>query len=743
MPNRVYKDFTLSIRTAGDGRDYHAEVTETAGGDGSAVFTRAELPFDSLSAGPADVPAADRLLGGAPGAMSYALGLRRPPDVATAKNYGGRLFEAVFKGTLRDSLVTSRGSAQKDKAVLRLRLNLTDVPELAVLPWEYLFHKDLSLFFGYDTKPPTVIVRYLNLPEPIEDLTVKSPLRVLVMLSKPSDAEHLEVDLEWQQLKAALTELQNQQLVELELLPHATLSALDERLAGQPEDRPFHVFHFIGHGLFDSTTGQGKLLLEDARHRGEAVNGETLGQALRPYGLRLAVINACEGARIATADSYHGLAPDLLRTALIPAVVAMQFKITDRAAIAFAHHFYTAIADAKPVDEALTQARRKMFLDQHQVEWAVPVLYMRTRNGYLLDPQEDVNGGMPNGAVPPPPPVLPHLERHYQSVIEALRDGKLVPFLGLDINLFGREPANPWQPGRVLPGSQELAAYLAAQFHYPAAGPGSAPSLLQISQYVDVQGMLGHLYDQLMDIFGGELQPTLLHRFFARLPQMLREKGYPLKQDPLRQRLVIVTTSYDNLLETAFNQAVPAYHVVSYLAKGGDQGKFLHCKFSKGVFDATPVRRFTEVITDGSDYRAFAEDKDYDPVILKLPGSLEHGDATHRRSVAITEDHYFDYLTRRELSSLLPTELTSKLRWSSHLFLGYSLREWNLRALIFRIWDERKPGYPSWSIHQGEDATEEQFWQAFGVQPLAAQLPDYLDGLRARLERLLPAGGSV
>jgi hypothetical protein len=206
MPNRVYKDFTLSIRTAGDGRGYHAEVTETAGGDGSAVFTRAELPLDSLSAGPADVPATDRLLSSAPGAMSYAFGLRRPPDVATAKNYGGRLFEAVFKGTLRDNLVTSRGSAQKDKAVLRLRLNLTDVPELAVLPWEYLFHKDLSLFFGYDTKPPTVIVRYLNLPEPIEDLTVKSPLRVLVMLSKPSDAEHLEVDLEWQQLAAVLTE---------------------------------------------------------------------------------------------------------------------------------------------------------------------------------------------------------------------------------------------------------------------------------------------------------------------------------------------------------------------------------------------------------------------------------------------------------------------------------------------------------------------------------------------------------
>jgi hypothetical protein len=737
LSNRVYRDFNLSIRAAGDGKSYQAEVTESAGGDGSAVFTRDELPIDSLQDAPLDPPAADRHLSGAAmGAPSpYLFGMRPPPDKKTAQSYGERLFDAVFKGTLRDCLVKSRVSAIKDKAVLRLRFFLKEVPELGALPWEYLFSRDFGLFFGYDNWPNTAIVRYLNLPEEIEDLTVKSPLRVLVMIAKPADAEQLKVDLEWRELEESLADLQSRNLVELELLQQATLAALDERLASQPEDRQFHVFHFIGHGLFDPVTAEGKLLLEDESGRGEPVSGETLGVALRGYGIRLAVINACEGARISKTDSYLGLAPCLLRNALIPAVVAMQFKITDQAAIDFARHFYGAMADERPVDEAMAHTRRKMYLDKHFVEWAVPVLYMRTKNGYLLRRQAgeepSVNGD--SAAPPQPQPVTPApgrpMEEHYQSVVEALRDGQLVPFLGLDINLFGRRPASAWQPGDLLPGRQELTNYLAAQFNYPETGPG-APDLLEVSQYVAVRGMLGKLYESLGEIFGGNHTLTPLHHFFARLPQVLREKGYPLKKDPLRQRLVIVATNYDSLLETAFNQSVPAYHVVSYLAKGGDQGKFLHCKFNNGL------RRFAEVITDGGGYQAFAEDKDYDPVILKLPGSLDHGDPSRRFSAAVTEDQYFDFLTRRELSGLLPAELTSKLRWSSHLFLGYSLREWNLRAMVFRVWDEQKPSYLSWAVHQGENGTEEHFWKACGVEPVSAELPDYLTALSERLERM-------
>ena len=41
----------------------------------------------------------------------------------------------------------------------------------------------------------------------------------------------------------------------------------------------------------------------------------------------------------------------------IPAVVAMQYEITDTAALAFAAGFYEALARGKPVDQAVTKGQ--------------------------------------------------------------------------------------------------------------------------------------------------------------------------------------------------------------------------------------------------------------------------------------------------------------------------------------------------------------------------------------------------
>ena len=88
MSSRVYRDFNLSIKPTGDGKSYHAEVIESAGGDGSAVFTRDELPLNSLQYAMADSPAAGRHLSvaaaGAPSA--YLFEMRPPPDKETAQS---------------------------------------------------------------------------------------------------------------------------------------------------------------------------------------------------------------------------------------------------------------------------------------------------------------------------------------------------------------------------------------------------------------------------------------------------------------------------------------------------------------------------------------------------------------------------------------------------------------------------------------------------------------------------------
>ncbi len=89
----------------------------------------------------------------------------------------------------------------------------------------------------------------------------------------------------------------------------------------------------------------------------DLVSGEALGRLLHnARGLRLVLLNACEGSRTGQADPFAGVAQTLVQQG-IPAVVAMQFEISDTAAIAFAQAFYTGLADGQPIDVALTHAR--------------------------------------------------------------------------------------------------------------------------------------------------------------------------------------------------------------------------------------------------------------------------------------------------------------------------------------------------------------------------------------------------
>jgi hypothetical protein len=65
-------------------------------------------------------------------------------------------------------------------------------------------------------------------------------------------------------------------------------------------------------------------------------------------------------------------------------VVAMQYEITDKAAIEFSRDFYEAVADGLPVDAAVTEALAAVSVDS-MLEWGTPVLYMRSPDRRLFD----------------------------------------------------------------------------------------------------------------------------------------------------------------------------------------------------------------------------------------------------------------------------------------------------------------------------------------------------------------------
>ncbi len=525
-----------------------------------------------------------------------------------------------------------------------------------------------------------------------------------------------------------------------------TRAALQDRLQERLEDRPYHLFHYIGHGEFDEVTNEGYLLLEDENGGVDEVSGEKMGIILRDHStLRLAVLNACKGARVSSTHSYAGVAQKLLINGDIPAVIAMQFKISDFAAIMFARNFYKAIANGYPIDAALSETRKNMYVGDNDVEWATPVLYMRTSDGHFFDIKlpsaSTTETAADKSAIPDAPgkitidtPVQEEkltpdpFDEHYQSVIDAIRDGKLVPFLGLDINLYGRQRIDNWEIGNPLPSSKELTAYLAKSFSHPDS---CTPGLVYVSQYATVMKKgPGQLYDKMAEVFTeSNYVPTPIHEFFARLIALLKERGYPRSHDPTRRRFVIVAFNYDNLLERAFNLYVPDYHVVSYVARGEDRGKFLHSRVENSKVYGKPA-----IINDPN---ACPGLMDQDPVILKLPGAVDTD--TANQMFAITEDHFFDYPIQKEL----PVQLTGKLMTSKHLFLGYDLRDWYLRALVYRIWDDKRPPYESWAVHPAPNQidkklweVDKKFWEACDVESINVNLKEYISKLDERIQSI-------
>jgi hypothetical protein len=296
---------------------------------------------------------------------------------------------------------------------------------------------------------------------------------------------------------------------------------------------------------------------------------------------------------------------------------------------------------------------------------------------------------------------------HYRMIAHRILAGRVVPFLGAGVNLCGRPNEVPWQRGRYLPSGAELATYLASGNDYPYDDP---TDLLRVSQYVDVMLGNGPLYEELHDVFDADYAPTAVHRLLASIPSLIRAGPEP-RFFPLN-----VTTNYDDLLERAFKDSGEEYDLVTYIADGPERGKFLHTT-SEGV---------ARVINQPNSYTELRFDER--PVIAKIHGSVKRG-LQDRDSFVITENHYIDYLSHTDITGLIPVSIASRMRKSHFLFLGYSLKDWNLRVILHRLWGDAGVGWNSWAVQPMPDGIEERSWYRRGVELLDAQLEEYIDGL--------------
>jgi formylglycine-generating enzyme required for sulfatase activity len=382
-----YLDFELEIGP-GLGREYPVAIIHSPAGEARETM---RFPFDEL--------ALESRLKDLQIALLHSGGRRRKvlsPEEQTVQAFGQALFDALLTGELRSRYDVSRREAAQHGKGLRLKLRIQS-PELAALPWEFLYDRRQAEYVCLSRHTP--VVRYLELPQPPRPLAVSPPLRILGMIASPQDQVPLDIEREKQRVERAIKDLRGQRLVDLTWLAGQTWRDLQRKM----RRGPWHVFHFTGHGGFDRNTDEGFVALADDDGQTRRMSATLLARLLADQrSLGLVVLNACEGARGGQRDVFSSTAAILVRRG-IPAVLAMQYEITDRAAIEFARAFYEALADGMPVDAAVAEARKAISLAvANTVEWGTLVLYMRAPDGRIFTP---VAAPPRDLAVPVPVPV--------------------------------------------------------------------------------------------------------------------------------------------------------------------------------------------------------------------------------------------------------------------------------------------------------------------------------------------------
>ena len=280
---------------------------------------------------------------------------------------GEALFQALFCGEMRKLWVRSLDRASSRNRILHLCLRLEDQegrPPLDSLPWELLCQMDTLGFLALSRLTP--ISRSVMGPSPSPPPSPRV-MRILIVVSDLFSHGHLNLEREQREI---LTTLGNLPKIEVIFLGRPRLEDLRQALLQQE----IHILHFMGHadaeGLFFERDGAPYL-----------VSGPELATILAEITtLRLVFLNSSETARAPGGLRFHSpasVAAHLVNQG-VPAVIGMQFSISDEAAILFSGTVYRSLAKGDFLDTAVTEGRQAILWNSPvAMDWASPVLITR------------------------------------------------------------------------------------------------------------------------------------------------------------------------------------------------------------------------------------------------------------------------------------------------------------------------------------------------------------------------------
>ena len=311
-------------------------------------------------------------------------------------------------------------------------------------------------------------------------------------------------------------------------------------------------------------------------------------------------------------------------------------------------------------------------------------------------------------------------EPPYGEIVDLLRNGQVVPFLGAGVNFGTRQPPGAkWddKSPTFLPSGAELSRFLAAKSNFPSADERDRGDLAKVASYFAETSARSRLRQRLHEVFDRDFEPCEIHSYLAALPKPL----------------LIVTTNYDDLTEQAFVRAGKPYDLVVHPTDRKDVGASVlwwrhQAKEPEAV---APNKLFIDL--------------DQTTVIYKMHGTVDR-QLKQWDSYVITEEDYVDFLSRMMGQTAVPAQFMRHFRTRHFLFMGYGLNDWNLRVVLNNLRavlpgldekpadaDSEEEDLRSWAIQLGPSDLEVELWSARKVRIYNVDINAFVNRMKAEV----------
>jgi len=555
--------------------------------------------------------------------------------------YGRRLAAALFADeAIREGFTLATALAGTHQLRLRLYVD-SDTPDLHAIRWEALrTPADLPMATG----DRILFSRYLRSPDWRRvTLVPERELRALIVIANPADLEHyspegtplqpIDVEGELERARVALDGIRTTEYA-------SPGSATIENLVGGIR-AGHNLIYLVCHGAL--LKGETRLFLERESGETTTITGEELAQEFRQLRQvpALVVLAACQSAGSASGGALSAVGP-LLARAGVPAVLAMQERVSMPTASEFVGTFFTELRRDGRLDRAAAAARSRV---KNEPDFWVPVLYTRLANACLW---------------PPPAQEADDFQKR-SAVIDQVRKGTCTPIIGPGLVEF------------LLGPSRELAQGWADAFHFPMS-PNDRQALPQVAQFLAVE--------QSPEFPADELARYVYHEIVARYGQLLPQESVADEDDYVRALVSEVGRRKRASDESDPYRVLASLPLPIYVSTNPDN---LLCDalIEAGKQPVVELGRWNEDVEFES---IWDTEPDYKPSVDRPLVYHVFGQLRTRESLVLTEDDYFDFLLRVGTPQWrVPDVVAAAWAKNALMFLGFQMDDWAFRVLFRTI----------------------------------------------------------